>query len=196
MTNDDQGERRKDELKYSLTTITKESRQDPTARLCRRLNNRIMLCPCMQQPCKQCVDDWWFIEQAWNTRPPKAVEDAPGYRIDLERPEVAKAGSSSPYRLPIAEVIGDETPMYMKRPEIDTSNAWIKCSEQMPKIGQDILLGNFRHGIWWWCGGTVDGSDDGLFVDCEVDGEEIRTDHYWKPVTPPIKIVPVSGEVQ
>jgi hypothetical protein len=60
--------------------------------------------------------------------------------------------------------------------------SWIKCSERMPKIGEMILMGHFRLGRWWWCGGEVDGSDDGLFVDFEVDGEDIRTDCYWMPI--------------
>lgn len=64
---------------------------------------------------------------------------------------------------------------------------WISCKERMPTIGQEILLGRFlSSGRFWWCGGEVDGSDDGIFVDYELDGEDITPEHWWHPIpTPP-----------
>ncbi len=63
---------------------------------------------------------------------------------------------------------------------------WIPCGEEMPKDGQEIMLGHYRYsGKWWWCSGIVDMSDDGAFVDYELDGEAIKTDCYWKPLPQP-----------
>lgn len=57
---------------------------------------------------------------------------------------------------------------------------WIKCSEQFPKMGDQIILAYpLPSGKFTWCAGEVDGSDDGLFVDYELDGQSIDDDCYW-----------------
>lgn len=64
---------------------------------------------------------------------------------------------------------------------------WIPCSEQMPKMGDVILLDyplNKERSKWSWVAGEVDGSDDGLFVDFDIDGQPITTECFWKPIYP------------
>lgn len=70
---------------------------------------------------------------------------------------------------------------------------WRKCSEEMPKVGDCILLyyplnaspiypvGSFLN-RWSWCAGEVDASDDELFVDSEIDSQAINTRCYWRPI--------------
>jgi hypothetical protein len=69
---------------------------------------------------------------------------------------------------------------------------WIKCSEQMPKNGDEIVLrypinrGSDITGYKYsWVAGIVDGSDDGLFVDYELDGQEIKSDCFWFSIPQP-----------
>lgn len=59
----------------------------------------------------------------------------------------------------------------------------IKCSDEMPKIGQSIVLYYpLTHKGWSWVAGEVDGSDDGIFVDYDLDGQEITTRCLWLPL--------------
>lgn len=57
---------------------------------------------------------------------------------------------------------------------------WISGKDEMPKIGDEILMQYpLPSGKYSWIGGVVDGSDDGLFVDFDLDGEPITTNCYW-----------------
>ena len=57
---------------------------------------------------------------------------------------------------------------------------WIKVSEKYPKIGQQIIHAyKISEENWWWCAGIVDSSDDGIFIDCGDDGEELEYSGYW-----------------
>ena len=63
---------------------------------------------------------------------------------------------------------------------------WVKCSDRMPNMGDDVIAYyRLSSGKLSWVAGTVDGSDDGLFIDYELDGLDFKDVAYWMPLPPP-----------